>query len=263
MEGLQGLGAYRGMGRDGDVDIAVPRFPGMANFDDLDALVMEEGVGLRFIDRPSELGSPSAVLLPGSKTTLRDLAWLRETGLADAFLDLAAEAVPVTGICGGYQMLGKEIDDTAGIESGGGCSPGLGLLNVRTVFTEGKQTRPVQGKAIAGAGRGDAVTGYEIHMGETHLGPGASSLFELHADGASDGKRDGAVSDDSRVWGTYLHGVFDQPEFRRSWLESIGWRRRGAAKSLSVEREAELDRLADTVEEATDMVLLNRIIGIA
>lgn len=257
LEGLQGLGDYRGRGKEGDVDIAVPRFPGMANFDDLDALAMEEGVGLRFIDRPADMGRPSAVLLPGSKITLQDLGWLRENGLADAVLSLAAEGVPVIGICGGYQMLGSDINDEAGVESGGGRSTGLGLLDVRTEFSNGKQTRSVKGVAIAGPGRGSSVTGYEIHMGESCLGSGAVPLFEL-----TGGSPDGALSADGKVWGTYIHGVFDEPGFRRGWLESIGWKPRGESKSLAAERESELDRLADTVEAALDTGLLDEIIGI-
>lgn len=262
LDRLAGLGSFRDIRREGNVDIAVPRLPGIANFDDLDALAMEEGVGLRFIDSPAELGSPSAVLLPGSKTTLKDLAWLRNTGLSDALLELAAGGVSVAGICGGYQMLGTDIDDPLGVEGGGGRCEGLGLLDVHTTFSEGKQTRPVRGTAVAGSGMGCEVSGYEIHMGETRLGSRAQPLFELKLGGDSGADRDGAVSADSRVWGTYLHGVFDEPEFRRSWLESIGWKSRGMAKSLASERESELNRLADTVEEYLDLKLLDRIIGL-
>ena len=256
LEGLSGMGASRGYPGDGDVDIAVPRFPSMANFDDLDALVLEEGVGLRFVERAADLGRPSAVLLPGSKTTLRDLKWLRDTGLADAIAEQARRGLPAAGICGGYQMLGRDIDDVNGVESGGGKSPGLGLLDVSTEFSEGKQTRPVKASGMAGFGRGSAVSGYEIHMGETRLGKDAHPLFSL-----GEG-RDGALSPDGRVWGTYLHGVFDEPEFRRAWLESIGWKPRGKALSLEEERESELDRLTDTVEESVNMALLNSITGI-
>lgn len=257
LEGLAGMGSYRGSGSDGDVDIAVPRFPGMANFDDLDALVMEEGVGLRFVASHVELGKPSAILLPGSKTTVRDLTWLRESGLAEAIVSLAREGVPVAGICGGYQMLGNLIDDVNAVESSGGKSQGLGLLDINTEFSEGKKTRPVKGSGAAGFARGAAVTGYEIHMGETKLGMQAVPLFTL------DTVLDGALSQDGRIWGTYLHGVFDEPGFRRSWLESIGWKCRGEARSLEVERELELDRLADTVRESLDMEFLDRIIGVA
>lgn len=262
LDRLSGLGSFRDIRREGNVDIAVPRFPGMANFDDLDALAMEDGVGLRFIDKTADLGTPSAILLPGSKITLRDLNWLRETGLADALLELASDGTPVAGICGGYQMLGTEIDDSGEVE-GGGQSDGLGLLNVSTTFSPGKRTRPVRGTATAGAGIGCEVTGYEIHMGDTYLGPGVTSLFDLNMSTKSEGFRDGAVSSDGRIWGTYLHGVFDEPGFRRSWLESIGWKPRGIAKSLASERESELNRLADSVEECLDLQLLDKIIGIA
>ena len=263
LEGLSGMGSYRGSGRDGDVDIAIPRFPGMANFDDLDALVMEEGVGLSFVESPGEMGKPSAILLPGSKTTLRDLAWLRESGLADAVVLLAREGTPVAGICGGFQMLGNIIDDVNAVESGGGKSQGLGLLDISTVFSEGKQTRPVKGSGAAGFARDSVVTGYEIHMGNTSRGMQAAPLFILDEGVGLSSALDGALSPNGRIWGTYLHGVFDEPGFRRSWLESIGWNCRGEARSLEDERESELNRLADTVRESLDMELLDRIIGVA
>jgi len=262
LEGLAGMGSFRGCAGEGNVDIAVPRFPGMANFDDLDALVMEEGVGLRFVESASDLGRPSAVILPGSKTTLRDLAWLRETGLADAVLSQARGGVAVAGICGGYQMLGHSIDDEKAVESDGGTAPGLGLLDIRTEFSEGKQTRPVKGRGLAGFGGGSVVIGYEIHMGETVLGDETVPLFSLDYGAGERGTTDGASSADGRIWGTYLHGVFDEPGFRRGWLESIGWKRRGSPRSLETVRELELNRLADTVAEALDMKLLDRIIGI-
>jgi len=256
LEGLSSMGTYRSCAGGGDVDIAVPRFPGMANFDDLDALVMEEGVGLRFVESAADLGQPSAVLLPGSKTTLRDLAWLRKSGLAAAVVSLVRKGTAVAGICGGFQMLGTFIDDVNAVESGGGTASGLGLLDVRTEFSEGKQTRPVKGYGIGGFARRTSVSGYEIHMGETILGEAAVPLFSLGKE------QDGALSPDGRKWGTYLHGVFDEPEFRRAWLESIGWKRRGNPRSLEEVRESELDRLADTVEESLNMMLLDRLIGI-
>jgi adenosylcobyric acid synthase len=184
MEGLGGLGNWRRTGGEGDVDIAVPRFPRMANFDDLDALAMEEGVGIRFVESPSELGRPAAVLLPGSKTTIRDLEWLRNAGLAERIRDLTDSGVPVVGICGGFQMMGRDIVDETGIEGPPGRSDGLGILNVRTVFEAVKRTRPVQARVsgeAAGGGRGTAagapVRGYEIHMGRNQSGYRCQASF--------------------------------------------------------------------------------------
>jgi adenosylcobyric acid synthase len=196
-------------------------------------------------------------------------------GLAERIRDLTDSGVPVVGICGGFQMMGRDIVDETGIEGPPGRSDGLGILNVRTVFEAVKRTRPVQARVsgeAAGGGRGTAagapVRGYEIHMGRTSLGTGVRPLFDLLDEvtgepvGPDGAISDGALAGGGRHWGTYLHGVFDEPAFRRSWLESLGWRPRGKARSLGEERETELNRLADTVEEATDMDELDRIVGI-
>jgi len=241
---------------EGNVVIGVPRFPRISNFDDLDALVLEEGVGIRFADKPQDLRGVSAILLPGSKTTIKDLLWLNETGLAKEIIKLADNGTPVAGICGGYQMLGKIIDDSAGIETSGTIVNGLGLLDTQTVFSRGKTTAQVSANVTAGPGKGHVVKGYEIHMGETGRTGSIKGFARIN------NKEDGAVSSSGKIWGTYIHGIFDEPGFRRAWLESIGWQKRGKETSLSNIRNEQLDRLADIVEKSVDMTELDKIIGL-
>ncbi len=254
---LEGRGS---MGSDGGLDIAAVKLPHMSNFDDLDALCLEEGVRVRLVERASDLGSPAAVIIPGSKTTLHDLSWLSSQGFSERIRELYAGGARVTGLCGGYQMLGRMVSDPDGLEGARAEAPGLGLLPVETRLEPVKVTRAVRGKVEARNGflsalAGERVEGYEIHMGRSSVG--ADGLFLLE-----DGTVDGAVSREGRVWGTYLHGVFDLPAFRRGWLESMGWKPKGAGESLAAVREKELDRLAGVVRGSVDMDLVRRVIGI-
>lgn len=157
----------------GGIDIAVLRLPRIANFDDFGPLAAEPGVRLRYVERPAALGVPDLVVLPGSKSTLADLAWLRASGLGPAVLRLAAAGVPVLGICGGFQLLGRRLCDPDGLDGAPGEAAGLGLLAVETVFRGRKTTRPVTGRVVArgdgvfGALHGQLFSGYEIHVGRT------------------------------------------------------------------------------------------------
>ena len=236
----------------GDIDIAVIRLPHISNYDDFDALEHEDGVSIRFVDSVKTLGMPDAVILPGSKTTVADLSWLLTCGLADMVKGLSKAGVPVAGICGGYQMLGRFIDDPMGIEGRAGRIDGLGLLPVETVFEHEKKT--VAGAAVLCAS-GEPVKGYEIHMGRTLRAEGAEAFLKK-----SDGSLEGCVSGSS--WGTYLHGIFDGDGFRRSWLKELGWKDSGDGKSFFNRREEELERLADNLEQALDMQQLKQIIGL-
>jgi adenosylcobyric acid synthase len=246
------------------VEIAVIRLPHIANFDDFDPLAAEPGVALRYVGSPRDLGAPHAVILPGTKSTVADLAWLRATGLAGAIEALAGRGAAVVGVCGGYQMLGRVIRDPHGVESSAGEVAGLGLLPVETTFAADKATCRVRARVLGGPGwlsaaAGQDVDGYEIHMGRS---PAASAWLDVtHRNGPCDGITDGAFSDDGRVWGCYLHGLFANPGLRRAWLDSLRRDRPssmpdGAAASL----DAALDRLADAVAAALDMNRLEAII---
>ncbi|RME77611.1 MAG: cobyric acid synthase [Chloroflexi bacterium] len=243
------------------VDIAVIRLPRTSNFDDFDPLAAEPGVQVRFVDRPAALGRPAAVILPGSKMTLDDLAWLRETGLDRQVVELARQGTAVVGICGGYQLLGRSLNDPDGVESPPGTrAEGLGLLPVETVFAGDKRTVQVQAVLQASEGfladlQGSPIQGYEIHMGRSQLLDRAAwPLCRIGAE--ADGHPDGAVTTGGRIWGTYLHGIFDNDAFRHAWLTSLGWQ--GAGRRF--DREQAYNRLADHVRAHLDMDAVHRIV---
>ncbi len=247
------------------VDIAVVRLPHISNFDDFDALALEEGVQVRFVDGPGRLGHPQAVILPGTKSTITDLLWLRRVGLARAICELAENGIPVVGICGGYQMLGRTISDPSGVESAEGQVEGLGLLPVDTVFEAVKATYQARARIETGRGffaeiEGQEVEGYEIHMGHSR---GGEPAFRLLARGSQlVDAPDGAVDKRGRVFGTYLHGLFDNPNLRRAWLRSLGWDAAFSGLSMAEVREREYDRLAQQVRESLDMERVYRIVGL-
>ncbi len=241
-------------------DIAVIHLPHMANFDDYDALAAEKGVRVRFVREVTEVGTPHAVIIPGTKTTIEDIHWMREHGFADMLSYFRRLNIAIVGICGGYQMLGRAVRDPDGVEGGIREAEGLGFFPFETRFKPGKKTVQRRGIVSSGGGffssaRGFPVCGYEIHAGESV--PLEDAVFTF-----SDGTRDGSASRDGRLWGTYLHGVFDLPEFRRAWLSSLGSNFYGSGKSLSELREEEIGRLADTVRSRLDMQKVRGIIGL-
>ena len=208
---------------------------------------------MRYVYRQEDLKQPDCILLPGTKSTLADLRWLRQTGLAAAIGRLAAQGTPVFGICGGYQMLGRRISDPHGVE-GGGEMPGLGLLPCRTVFAPQKTRTRTQATVTAVPFAGAAVEGYEIHMGQTTVE--GEPFCRL-----SDGTAEGAVS--GNVFGTYLHGLFDTGELAEAltrWLLA----RRGLTAETRPTRthrehqEEQLNKLADLVRAAVDLPAIYR-----
>ena len=239
------------------VDIAVVRLPRISNFDDFDPLRAEPGVRLRYIASAQEFGQPDAVILPGTKSTLADLIWLRESGLAGAIYGFAAHGGSVVGICGGFQMLGKSLHDPQHVESSDvEHADGLGLLPVSTRFLAQKTTTRTRAVIRSGAGwlaalKGQPLDRYEIHLGETR---GGTSLLEIR------NKRDGAFSVDGKIWGCYLHGLFANDAFRHAWLKSLGWTGANALPSEAALLDQSLEALADAVEAALDMDLLEKII---
>ena len=182
------------------LDAAVVRLPHISNFTDFSPLEEHPDLGVRYVSDRKRLGTPDLVILPGTKSTLADLQWLRETGLADAVCALAAAGTPVLGVCGGYQMLGRRLSDPAGAELQGSAG-GLGLLPCETVFGTEKQRTVRTAEVCAEPFQGAAITGYEIHMGRTDI-HGAEPFCRF-----PDGRTDGAVQ--GNVFGTYLHGLFD------------------------------------------------------
>ena len=243
-----------------EIEIAVIHLPRIANFDDFDPLAAENGIRVRYVDSVEQLGQPAAIIIPGTKSTLDDLAWLRFVGLDAAIQQLAANGTHVVGICGGYQMLGEKILDPDHIESVQDSAPGLGLLPIETTFAGEKATHQAKANIQNGKGwlseiEGQEIRGYEIHMGRTQS---KSPWLEINErSGESVQVLDGASSNDGKTWGCYVHGLFANENLRRAWLRSLGW-------SEGDEKEdpfaTSLTRLADTLEETLDMELLEKII---
>ena len=241
------------------IDVAVVQLPRISNFTDFTALEATDGVSVRYVSHVHELGAPDAVILPGTKNTISDLRWLRESGLEAAILHLADAGTPVVGICGGYQMLGRRINDACGAE-GGGSIDGLGLLPTVTEFEPETHRTRVTGTVLDNPTlpRETDVIGYEIHMGRTVLGDGAVPLLRL-----DNGDVDGCVS--GNVFGCYIHGFFDTVAARRTFLELICGRKGLSPDELSVldygeYKQAQFDILADAVRRNLDMELIYRIL---
>ena len=239
------------------IDIAVLALPRIANFDDFDALRAEPDVHIRHIDSIEKLGTPDAIIIPGTKSTMADINWLRETGLADAVIEFAKNGGEVVGICGGYQMLGQSIHDPHHVESKNDSKDGLGLLPTITTFTQTKATYQVRARILNFALLMDEmIQGYEIHMGETES---QSQWLEiLSRNGEQVKVLDGSISSNGKVWGCYLHGLFVNDSFRRAWLTRLGWS--GLVTSQAARFEESLEKLADAVEGALNMELLERLI---
>ena len=241
----------------GQLDVAVVHLPHVANFDEFDALDAEPGICLRYVRSAETLGSPTAVLIPGTKVTLSDLGWLRETGLDRAILAAEGGGAHVIGLCGGYQIMGEALGDPMGVEGPpGGHVRGLGLLPVSTQFMLQKQTH----QSLLRLTRGEVVSGYEIHSGETAAREGAARFGEIvERNGQTVSVLDGAVAEGGRVWGTYLHGLFGNDRFRHRWMRQLGWT--GPVVSTSAMREQAYDRLADAVEASVDWAAVELLIG--
>jgi adenosylcobyric acid synthase len=236
--------------------VAVVRLPHIANFTDFAPLAAETAVEVRYVCRPEELAGAALVILPGSKDTLADLRWLRATGLADAVRRHVAGGGRLGGICGGFQMLGRSVEDPSGLEAGG-LAEGLGLLAVATVLAPAKVTRRVRARLAGSEATFDA---YEIHLGRTR-GEGALAPFARVDDG--DGARpDGAVSDDGRVWGSYLHGLFDTPAVRARLLAGLVAAPPGPPGDYRAVREREYARLAAHLRGHVDWTALLRLLGL-
>jgi adenosylcobyric acid synthase len=255
---------------DNQVEIAVIRLPRIANFDEFAPLAAEPAVRLRYVEREDDLGTPDLAIIPGTKTTVADLDWLREAGLADRLIDLAARKVPILGICGGYQMLGRKIRDPYRTESQKTEVEGLGLLPVETTFDVVKRTVRVGGQVMALRGplagaRQQPIVAYEIHMGRTVVDGDVKPLVGLdQRSGESVDEPDGAYSADGLLMGTYLHGLLENDGVRHALIDGLLARRRAAPaspdrpaplerRSMAADRAFQLDRLADTVRASLDL----------
>ena len=235
-----------GPSEDDVIRVAVVVLPRVSNFTDIDPLCLEPGLRVSFVDHPRDLATADVVVLPGTRATLADLAWLRRTGLADAVAAHVARGGAVLGVCGGFQMLGATVADPAGVEGDPGTTAaGLGLLDVTTTFAEDKVLGLPRGEAL-----GAEVSGYEIHHG--HVAVGGDEPF---AGGARRGP----------VFGTMWHGSLEGDAFRRAWLAEVAGLlgrdgHRSSDVSFPAAREARLDTLADAVEGHLDLDAVLRLI---
>lgn len=245
------------------LDIAVIRVPRLSNFTDFNELSRHPAMGVRYVDDPRSLGRPDLVVLPGTKSTMGDLVWLKESGIASCIRALASAGTPVLGVCGGYQMLGERLEDPVGVE-GGGAMDGLGLLPASTVFSSAKTRSRATGRFHIGSGffsclDGLQTQGYEIHMGATRVA-GASPL-SLEIEGGE--HEDGSVAGD--IMGSYLHGLLDAAPVVAALADALLARRglppMGAqVPDASEHKEAEYEKLADAVEASFDTAMLARIV---
>ncbi len=248
-----------------DLDIAVVRLPHISNYDDFDPLE-EEGCQVRYITQRFELGNPHLIILPGTKSTVNDLEYLRQAGLANSIQIKAKAGTPVVGICGGYQMLGQRILDPQRVESAETEVAGLELLDVVTDFAPEKSTRQVRARVLSDLGllsetKGMELTGYEIHMGQSRRRE-KSDAFQIieTPQGAAD-YGDGMLNERGTVLGTYMHGLFHNDDFRQAFLNSLRrhWGLPETAGGSALEKEKHYDRLAELVRHSLDIPEIYRI----
>jgi adenosylcobyric acid synthase len=240
--------------------VGVVAVPHMANFTDFDALAMEPSVSLEFLADSEQAHLSDVLILPGSKQTLDDLMWIRERGFAHS---LATYSGLIIGICGGFQMLGLSIEDPSGVESGGFARsmPGLGLLGIRTVMRDRKTVRRVTGRARLWDT--PSFSGYEIHMGETLYENGAEPFAEVLRESEQQPTLDGAIVSSGRVWGTYIHGLFDDDAFRHKFLQfarqTYGLTPAFPHVCVTAERQGRIDRWAAHLRQSLDMNLISEL----
>lgn len=243
------------------IDVAVIRLPHISNFTDFSVFELIDGVSLRYVSDKRELGEPDLILLPGTKNTMADMEWLIESGLESKIIR-ASKDTRIIGICGGFQILGKELHDPEHVEHGGDMR-GLGLLDTSTVFQGGKTRTRIHGcireeQNLYGL-ENRQLEGYEIHMGATTNLGGAVPMIELE-----DGRTDAYMTPDGRIWGSYLHGIFDNEDLVFGLVHDI-MREKGinpGENHLSVAeyKEIQYNKLADLIRNNLDMNQIYRIL---
>jgi len=258
------------------INIAVVLLPRMSNFTDFNPLAAEPDVALSYVRDPREIGEADAVIIPGTKNTIDDLQSLKERGFSGALQRHVERGGHLVGICGGYQMLGRTITDPGGLESGG-LALGLGWLDVATVLERDKVTAQVMATSLLPFASPDiAVAGYHIHLGRTRRFSGSpcfritdvrGSHHGLGGDESAVGQEEGTLAERGQVWGTYLHGVFDDARFRRLWLNALRDRKGlsscdiHVSESVTAALQSELDRWADHLSRHIDLAPVMACVG--
>jgi adenosylcobyric acid synthase len=258
---------------EGEIYVEVLYLPHVSNFTDFNVFETQKDVNLRYVMRGESIGDPDILIIPGSKNTIEDLIYLRNSGLEEQILRLNRAGKLIVGICGGYQILGRKIKDPHETESSIGEINGLGLLDVETVFELEKTTTQVEGEIITGKDgmfkdlKVGGIKGYEIHMGQTKLWEGTVPFAKITKRLKDDVQiLDGAVSKDGNVFGTYIHGIFDNINFTRGILNRIR-REKGLnelcadIKSFDEFKEKEYKKLAKIVRKNLDMEKIYEIVN--
>lgn len=258
---------FNGQQEVGAIDIAVIRLPRISNFTDFNPLESIPGVSLRYVRQPHELKDPDLIILPGTKNTMEDLRWMRESGMEASVLKEASRGKLIFGVCGGYQMLGEALSDPCHVEAGGSMR-GMGLLPMETVFAEQKTRTRVQGEFQDLWGEwaplsGTELEGYEIHMGETILKGEAQPAVFLRDSVTDTKKLDGAFC--KNVCGTYVHGVFDREEVVKGLMQVLGNKKgidvsRIAGVDFAAFKETQYDILAAELRKHLDMKKIYEIL---
>lgn len=241
-----------------DLTIAVVKLPRIANFTDFDPLESEPSVRVVYLSPKDDLGYPDAVIIPGTKTTIADLLTLQRTGMADAIRDYVAAGGTVMGICGGFQMMGQFMADPEGIEGHEGRFPALDLVPMRTVITQEKIARQ---RTITSRFPQDGlpVSGYELHQGRTQINLSeAKEQTGYEFEFLFEDRSLGVVDSTQSLWGTYLHGIFDNGPWRRAWLNRLRQQRGLGSLPTGIpnyreQREAILNTLADEISQHLDL----------
>ena len=236
--------------------VAVIRLPHISNFTDFDPLLAINNLDVYFLEKAQSLAAFKAVILPGSKNTRFDLSWIQDSGWAKMLSGYLNSGGHVLGICGGYQMMGKAVHDPTGLEGQAGSSEGLGLLPIETVLKAPKTTT-----LTTFFWNGHMGAGYEIHMGQTTRS-GGTPLFKItERNHKPCGDEDGCVSDDSKIMGTYMHGLFDNPEILKCWLEHIGLPGVNVSDVGGIEaRSGQYDLLAEHFAKYVDVESIVRLV---
>ena len=266
-EDAASLHAVEKVSADKPITIGVVHLPCISNYTDFQVLEDEPDVALHYLSDPGMAPSLDVLILPGTKSTVADLKWLRQTGWEDFLVRHRATGGWVLGVCGGYQMLGRLIVDPEGVESETTETIGLGLLEIETAFQEEKITDQVRAIHLP---TNISVSGYEIHCGRIAGIPPSRALFKLtHRDSSPVSELEGVRSDDGRVIGTSIHGLFDSAGFRRHLLDKIRTTK-GLARlesdrrdDTSANRRNAFDRIADALEQCVDMSLIAKIAGVS
>jgi adenosylcobyric acid synthase len=252
------LGKKGRMKRTASVRIGVIHLPYISNYTDFDPFEAEDDVSLLYTQKPDELEEMSVVIIPGTKNTIEDLLWLRDQGFEQALERHVQSGKTLLGICGGFQMLGKTVEDPSGVETHRPKVKALGYLDVSTVLQQEKTLKQVKAKSLLEGmrktcGKTIEVKGYEIHMGKTSLGTGVSPAFSVQPEGENGAQYgDGAFSASFPVWGTYIHGLFENDDFRAAFLHMHGGKQNERFSYRAYLNE-QFDRLADFVSANVDV----------